>query len=206
MRGYYFITDSALSRRGNARDVRDAVAAGACAVQYRDKGADSRALYEAARALRELCGKTPFIVNDRLDIALAAHADGVHLGQGDVPCRVARKILGAKKIIGVTVHTVAQAVAAAREGADYVAVSPIFATGTKKDAGRPVGLGLLRRVKARIGIPVVAIGGITHANVWQVIAAGADCVCAISDVIARRDVKKQIRIYQRLCGRQTVKR
>lgn len=202
MRGYYFVTDRVLSRAGNTSDVRKANAAGVRVVQYREKNKDSFSMYEEARALKALCTKALFIVNDRVDIALAVKANGVHLGQDDLPCRVARKLLGKKKIIGVTVHTIRQAIEAERDGADYVAVSPIFATGTKQDAGRPVGLATLRKVKKRVAVPVVAIGGITFENAKDVIAAGADCLCAISQVVSKRDAGTQIRKFQRLFSGQ----
>lgn len=190
MRGYYFITDSGLSLAGNLSDVRSAVSAGVEIVQYREKSGESGALYEEALRLAEICRVTAakFIVNDRIDIALAVNADGVHLGQSDIPYDVARRILGADKIIGITVHSVDEAVKAEREGADYLGVSPIFSTSTKKDAGIPAGLKLIADVKRVCKIPVVAIGGIDLSNAPEVIAAGADMVCAISAVITKPDV------------------
>ena len=139
MKGYYFITDQTLSRAGSPSDVKAAVAAKAAAVQYRRKDADTGEMYREALQLRKICRGVPFLINDRVDIALAVAADGVHLGQEDLPCAAARKILGRRKIIGVTVHSLAQAVKAEKDGADYVAVSPIFETATKPDAGRPIG-------------------------------------------------------------------
>jgi thiamine-phosphate pyrophosphorylase len=137
VRGYYFITDARLSRAGNESDVRDAVAAGVRVVQYREKGADTRAVYEEALRLREFCRGALFVVNDRVDLALAVDADGVHLGQQDLPYDLARRLLGPEKIIGITVSSLAEALDAARLGADYLGVSPIFSTSTKADAGEP---------------------------------------------------------------------
>ncbi len=130
MRGYYFITDSKLSRAGNISDVSMAVACGVGVVQYRNKNAKTREMYEEAVCLREICRDTLFLINDRVDVALAVNADGVHLGQSDMPCEAARKLLGEEKIIGITVHNLAEAVQAESIGADYLGVSPIFQTAT----------------------------------------------------------------------------
>lgn len=200
MRGYYFITDSGLSLAGNLSDVRSVVSAGVEIVQYREKSGETGSLYEEALRLAEICRGTAskFIVNDRIDIALAVDADGVHLGQSDMPYDVARRILGADKIIGITVHSVDEAVKAEREGADYLGVSPIFSTSTKKDAGTPAGLKLVTDVKRVCRIPVVAIGGIDLSNAPDVITAGADMVCAISAVITKSDVTAELKRFQKL--------
>lgn len=200
MRGYYFITDSGLSLAGNASDVRNAVYAGVSIVQYRDKSKDTGALYDEALHLSKICreSNTKFIVNDRIDIALAVDADGVHLGQGDMPYDVARRILGQGKIIGITVHNVDEALDADRAGADYLGVSPIFSTSTKRDAGAPGGLELVAGIRRVCKVPVVAIGGIDLSNAAGVIAAGADMVCAISAVITKPDVAAGIRKFQDL--------
>lgn len=200
MRGYYFITDSGLSVAGNISDVKNAVSAGVSIVQYRDKSADTGSLYEEALLLSNICRgtTTKFIVNDRIDIALAVDADGVHLGQGDMPYDVARRILGAGKIIGITVHNIDEAVEAEKCGADYLGVSPIFSTATKKDAGAPGGLALVSEIRRACRIPIIAIGGIDLANAPDVRHAGADMVCAISAVITRADVVAEIRKFQSL--------
>jgi len=199
VRGYYFITAASLSRAGNGSDVAAAVAAGVRVVQYRQKQGRTRGdLVAEARQLRQLCRHTRFLVNDRVDLALEVGADGVHLGQGDLPCPEARRILGRQKIIGVTVHTVAEALAAQAGGADYLGVSPIFATGTKADAGAPTGVALLAEIRRRVTLPLVAIGGITLANAPAVIGAGADGVCAIGAVVTKADVGGEIEKFQRL--------
>jgi thiamine-phosphate pyrophosphorylase len=198
MRGYYFITGARLSRAGNPSDVASAVAAGVRVVQYREKQGRPRDLVAEARQLRELCRHTRFLVNDRLDVALEVGADGVHLGQEDLPCPQARQILGPGKIIGVTVRTVAEALAAQAAGADYLGVSPIFATATKADAGAPTGVALLAAIRRRVSIPLIAIGGITLANAPAVIRAGADGVCAISAVVTKADVRAEIQKFQTL--------
>ena len=200
MKGYYFITDARLSREGNASDVQQAVAAGVRVVQHRDKEADLAVMIEEARRLRRLCREVLFLVNDRVEVALAVGADGVHLGQEDLHYREARRLLGEKKIIGITVNTPEQALEAARLGADYLGVSPIFATRTKPDAGEPAGLTLLREIRGRVSLPLIAIGGITLDNAPSVIEAGADGVCAISAVVTRTDVKTAIAGFQGLFG------
>jgi thiamine-phosphate pyrophosphorylase len=198
VRGYYFITEAILSRAGNASDVAAAVAAGVRVVQYREKQGLTCDLVAEARKLRQLCRHIRFLVNDRVDLALEVGADGVHLGQEDLPCPEARRLLGPEKIIGVTVSTVAEALTAQAHGADYLGVSPIFSTATKADAGAPTGVALLAEIRRRVALPLVAIGGITLANAPAVIAAGADAVCAIAAVVTRPEVKAEIDKFQKL--------
>ena len=202
MKGYYFITDSDLSRNGNRSDVAEAVKAGVSVVQYRNKLGSSRALYEEALALRLLCRETLFIVNDRTDIAIAVNADGIHLGQEDLPFSAARKLLGPDIIIGLTVHSLEEALEAQQLGADYLGVSPIYSTTTKPDAGPPSGLKLIRDIKKMVRLPLVAIGGIQLSNAAEVIAAGADSLCAISAVITKEDVCSEILRFQNLFTRK----
>ncbi len=199
MKGYYFITDSSLSRAGTFSDAEKAVRAGVDLIQYREKNADTRKLYEEARRIREICAGTRsrLIINDRVDIALAVGANGVHIGNEDMPYEVARRLLGPGKIIGVTVHDLEEAVAAEALGADYLGISPVFATATKSDAGAPCGPGTIRRIRRRCRIPLAAIGGITMENVDEVIQAGADMVCAISAVVTSEDAEGEIAKFQR---------
>ncbi len=196
IKGYYFITDSGLSKAGNIEDAKIAVASGVTAVQYRNKNGSTGEMYSEALALRKICRGVLFIINDRLDIALAVGADGVHIGQDDMPYEAARKMLGKNKVIGVTVHDVADAVRAEKMGADYVGVSPVFATSTKTDAGKPSGVNLIKEIKKNILIPVVAIGGINLSNAGDVISAGADALCAISAVVAAEDVGRAIKKFR----------
>jgi len=129
----------------------------------------------------------------------------VHLGQEDFSYHEARKLLGPDKIIGVTVHNVAEALTAQSGGADYLGVSPIFSTATKADAGAPAGVALLAEIRRRVPLPLVAIGGITLANAPAVIAAGADAVCAISAVVTRPEVQVEIEKFQKLfCGNPSI--
>jgi thiamine-phosphate pyrophosphorylase len=198
VKGYYFITDSSLSFAGNINDVKQAEACGVCVVQYRNKNAETREMYEEALRLREICRNTLFLINDRIDIALAVDADGVHLGQSDMPYRAARKMLGPKKIIGITVHNLSEAMEAQRLGANYLGVSPIFQTATKSDAGKPAGIALIEEIRAQVDIPLIAIGGIDLANASEVIKSGADGLCAISAVVSKESVGEEIRKFQEL--------
>ncbi len=196
--GYYFITDSSFSIKGNISDVRGALQAKVGVVQYRSKHASTLKMYEEAKALKSLCQGTTFLINDRVDIALAVDADGIHLGQDDLPYGIARKLLGKKKIIGLTVHNIKEAQDAQRSGADYIGVSPIFSTTTKLDAGQPVGVKLIKELRGKITIPIVAIGGINLNNARGVVLAGADALCAISPVVTAPDVAKEISKFQKL--------
>ncbi|MDD4980182.1 MAG: thiamine phosphate synthase [Candidatus Omnitrophica bacterium] len=196
--GYYFITDSRLSRAGNISDVKNALACGVRVVQYRDKYSSTKDMYIEALKLRSICRKIIFLVNDRLDIALGVNADGLHIGCDDLPYHVARKLLGKDKIIGLTVHSFKEAKAAQRLGADYIGVSAIFATRTKGDAGEPLGTGLIRKIREEVSIPIIAVGGINLSNAKEVIECGAYGLCAISAVITKPDVKKEIKKFQAL--------
>ena len=198
MRGFYFITDSGLSRAGNISDVKNALAAKVEVIQYRDKQANTKQIYEQALQIRKICRKAIFLVNDRLDIALAVGADGLHLGGTDLPYRVARNLLGRKRIIGLTVHSLKEAQEAQRLGVDYLGVSPVFSTATKPDAGEPIGCNLIRKIKKSIRLPVVAVGGINLENASEVIRSGADSLCAISAVVTKADVRKEIERFQDL--------
>ena len=200
MRGYYFITDPKLSRAGIFSDAEKAVSAGVRVVQYRNKEACTRQMVEEAKELRRICKKILFLVNDRVDVCLASGADGVHLGQDDMDPVQARKILGDGMVVGVTVHTVEEAVRAQHSGALYLGVSPIFPTRTKRDAGKATGIGLIREIKRHTHLPVVAVGGIKFINAASVIEAGADCLCAISAVVTAEDVKAEIGKFQALYG------
>jgi thiamine-phosphate pyrophosphorylase len=202
LQGYYFVSDAGLSLAGNASDIAAAAVAGVTVLQYRAKEGTSRDCYEEARALRALCPKALFLVNDRVDLALAVGADGVHVGQDDLPCEVARALLGPGRVIGVTAHSVEEAHRAERAGADYVGVAPIFSTKTKADAGPGRGVELVRAVRAAVSIPIVAIGGIDLTNAASVIAAGADSICAISAVVRSPDVGAEIAKFQRLFSRR----
>ena len=174
--------------------VRDLVAAGARIVQLRWKHAPSSSLLAAARECRRLARESgaSFVVNDRADVALACEADGVHLGQGDLPLVAARRMLGDHAWIGISTHDVAQALRAERESADYIGFGPVFATGSKDTWYSPRGLDSLVEVRRAVRLPIVAIGGITAANAQTVLEAGADAVAMISALVAS-DVREGVR-------------
>ncbi len=192
----YGKTHAQLSRgRSHLAVIQAAIAGGATVVQYREKEGTTRQMIEEARALRELARRAgvPFIVNDRVDIALAVDADGVHVGQDDMPAPLARKLMGPEKIIGVSATNLEEALQAERDGADYIGAGPIFATPTKPDAAPPIGLEGLAEICRRVSIPVVAIGGINHENAGSVIEAGADGVAVVSAIVAAPDVEAAAR-------------
>lgn len=199
IRGYYFITDAKLSLAGNISDVKNALKAKVSVVQYRNKDASTQQIYEEALKLKAMCaGRALFLINDRVDIALAVDADGVHIGTDDMPYQTARRLLGKKKIIGVTVHNINEAKEAQGSGADYVGASPIFITDTKPDAGVPAGIDLVKKIKKIISVPIIAIGGINLDNAEEIILAGADGICAVSAVLTKLDVAAEIERFQKL--------
>jgi thiamine-phosphate pyrophosphorylase len=167
-----------------------ALSAGVKIFQYRNKNASRKELYDTALRLVHLAHESEalFIVNDHADIAVAVGADGVHLGQDDLPIEYARKLLGPGKLIGISTHSLKQAKNAQASGADYIGFGPLFAT-TTKDAGQAQGIGALKVVKQAVSIPIIAIGGITCAHVLEVIRAGADGVAVISAVLSTDDIK-----------------
>ncbi|MEN6476202.1 MAG: thiamine phosphate synthase [Syntrophaceae bacterium] len=199
MKGYYLITDENLSAAGIVHDAGQAIAERVRLIQYRNKSAATRILFEEALELKRMCAgsSTRLIINDRVDIALAVDADGVHIGQDDLPYDETRRLLGKDKLIGITVHTLQEACQAEAQGADYLGVSPIYATNTKTDAGQACGLETLRAIRQTCRKPIVAIGGITLTNLAEVLATGADMVCAISAVVTKPDVAAEIRLWQK---------
>lgn len=199
----YLVTDEAcLHGRPLLECVEEALAAGVTLVQYRAKAADGGVLYAEACRLKELCDKynVPLIINDRLDIALAVGAAGVHLGQDDLPCAVARRLLGEDFIIGVSAHNPAEAVQAVSEGADYLGCGAVFGTATKHDVAK-LGLENLRAIRKAVAVPMVGIGGITADNYAEVLATGANGAAIVSGILAQEDigaaVKKLVAIKQK---------
>ena len=186
----YLVTDEAcLHGRPLLECVEEALAAGVTLVQYRAKAADGGVLYAEACKLKELCDKynVPLIINDRLDIALAVGAAGVHLGQDDLPCAVARRLLGEDFIIGVSAHNQAEAVQAVSEGADYLGCGAVFGTATKHDVAK-LGLENLRAIRKAVAVPMVGIGGITADNYAEVLAMGANGAAIVSGILAQDDI------------------
>ncbi len=192
--GLYFITDSNLTKNGVVEDCRIAIDAGVRVIQYREKSLGREKMLEEALEISRLCRRAGvlFIVNDDVDIARRVNADGIHLGQEDEAIKEARSALGGK-IIGITVHDLGEALEAERLGADYLGVSPVFHTDTKKDAGKAIGLKALAGIKEKVKIPVVAIGGIRTENLGEVVRAGADGVCMISAIVGKENMAERIK-------------
>jgi thiamine-phosphate pyrophosphorylase len=188
--GLCFITDRKVCSLSYEDMVRLVLESGVICVQYRDKQGSRRDIYRNALNLRSITRdhNAVFIVNDHTDIARAVGADGVHLGQDDLPAQKAREILGKNRLIGISTHTIAQAVDAEASGADYIGFGPIFYTETK-DAGSPKGIAMLDQLRNLIHIPIIAIGGITLDNIRSVLAAGADAV-AVASALLNGDIKE----------------
>jgi thiamine-phosphate pyrophosphorylase len=185
------VLDRALAgARPYADIVSAAIAGGVDAVQFRDKQSDGRRLLEDAIAVGEVCRQNsiPFLVNDRVDLALAADADGAHVGQDDIPAAAARRLLGPDRILGVSVRSAEEARRAAADGADYLGVGPIFeARGSKPDAAPPISLAGLSAVWRITSLPILAIGGIHAGSAAAVIRAGATGVAVISAILSAAD-------------------
>ena len=191
----YLVTDeSCLQGRALVDCVREALEGGVTLVQYRAKTASSAEMYNEALQLKALCDsyKVPLIINDRLDIAMAVGAAGVHLGQDDLPCAAARRILGEEYLIGVSAHNPAEARAALQSGADYLGCGAVFGTATKADVKKLGTDGLAAICKAK-GLPVVGIGGVTADNYREVRAAGADGAAIVSGILAQPDIRATVK-------------
>ena len=175
--------------------IRQAVAGGVTLVQLRAKKLSASAFLElslkAASLLRKK--KIPLLINDRPDIALACRAGGVHLGQDDMPVAAARLLLGKDRMIGLSVSSLKEALKAEKEGADYVGLGPVFPTLTTDTPLTPLGLRGVREIRARISIPILAIGGITKDNAPEVIRAGADGIAVVSAIMSARNIAKGTR-------------
>lgn len=193
--GLCFITDQSIQKHPIDDTVRLVLEAGVKWIQYRDKEGSGREIHRNALRLRRLTRdfNAAFIVNDYADIACLAEADGVHLGQDDLPAEAARKIIGGDKLIGISTHSVEQAVAAEKSGAFYIGFGPIFHTATK-DAGVPRGVQSLRELRRHVKIPIVAIGGISLENLRSVLEAGVDAV-AVASAILKGDIKENARRF-----------
>lgn len=196
----YLVTDeSCLQGRALLDCVREALEGGVTLVQYRAKTASSAEMYAEALQLKALCDsfKVPLIINDRLDIAMAVGAAGVHLGQDDLPCAAARKILGEDYIIGVSAHNPAEAKAALQSGADYLGCGAVFGTATKADV-KKLGTEGLTAICREKGLPVVGIGGVTADNYREVRVAGADGAAIVSGILAQPDIRTTVRAIARV--------
>ena len=180
----YLLTDTELAGLTNAQITRQALSAGIKVIQLREKNRSKKEIFHDALSMKALTSKhkAVLIINDHIDIALAVNAEGVHLGQEDMPVAEGRRIMGRKKIIGVSTHSLRQAQKAEDEGADYIGFGPIFQTNTK-NAGKPRGLKALQKVRSHISIPIVAIGGITSENIREVLMSGADAAAIASGIL-----------------------
>jgi thiamine-phosphate pyrophosphorylase len=176
--------------------MEQAILGGVDIIQLRDKTSGKEELLRKARALRELTRRydVTFIVNDHIEIAMEVDADGIHLGQDDMPMLEARKIVGSK-IIGISTHALQEALLAEQQGADYIGVGPVFRTATKVDVVDPVSVQYVREVAQTIKIPFVAIGGIKLNNVDEVIEAGATRICAVSEIVGSSDVRGTCEVF-----------
>ena len=192
----YLVTDPVLcGSRGVEETCRLALKSGVGALQLRDKNASTRELIRMAVILQDLCRRhgALFIVNDRIDVAMASGADGVHLGQDDMPVFLTRKFLGPDAVIGASARSPKEAALAYEEGADYIAANLIFPTDTKTDLGEPLGLKAIGELKNASPLPLVAIGGINPSNADIVRKAGADGIAVVSAIMAAENVPEAVR-------------
>jgi thiamine-phosphate pyrophosphorylase len=193
----YPITDARLSGLTHAEQVRSLAEGGARLIQLREKRASPREFYEAAVEAISIARAldVKIIINDRVDIAIATDADGVHLGQDDLPVAEARRLIGSDKIIGFSTHNLKQALEADSLSVDYIAIGPVFGTSTKENPDPTIGLELVKEVKRQISKPLVAIGGITLERAQSVIDAGADSLAIISDLYSTGDIASRMRAF-----------
>ena len=193
--GLYFITDSKLTKKTVIDDVKAAIKGGVRVIQYREKNASARQMVEEAKEIKKICKKNGviFIVNDRVEVALAVDADGVHISEEDMPYKYARKLLGKNKIIGLSAHSVKQALQNQKHGADYTSIGPIYFTTTKKPAKAPIGLEPIKQLKNKLNIPFVAIGGIKETSIKDVLQAGAKNIAIISGIVAKDNVEQTVK-------------
>ena len=196
----YLVTDTVYFNDANIWNKMDAALRGGVAlVQYRDKTQESRILYERALKMKALCDKykVPMLVDDRADIAFAVGAAGVHVGQSDLPAEVARRMLGADAIIGVSAHNAEETLAAEAAGADYLGCGAVYPTGTKKDTS-VIGVEGLKAIRAVTKLPFVGIGGITLANYRDVLNAGADGAAIVSAILSANDIESTVQKFVQL--------
>jgi len=192
----HILTDTALQTRFSHVALTElALSGGADTIQFRQKSGSTKELIETAIHMRRLCAEkgATFIVNDRIDVAIASEADGVHLGQDDFPIPLARKLLGKNRIIGGSAATLEEMENCIREGADYVGFGPVYPTGSKDDAGPVSGIDILKQIVESTPVPVIAIGGIDQNNAFHVMGAGAHGIAVISAVCCREDPKEAAR-------------
>jgi thiamine-phosphate pyrophosphorylase len=186
----YLVTDRELARGRTTLEIAGAaIRGGVSCIQLREKMCSTREFIDESLAIRSLLARhgIPLIINDRVDVALAVKADGIHLGQKDMPCRMARQIIPESMIVGISVESLDDAIAAQKDGADYLGVSPIYPTPTKTDTAQPLGLEGLRSIRSEVDLPLVGIGGLNADNAEAVIHNGADGVAVVSAIVAADD-------------------
>jgi len=191
----YLVTDRDLMTTPTLEEaVEEAIYGGVTLVQLREKKASSRDFYELAVRIKAVTDRhdIPLIINDRADIALGAHAAGVHVGQADIPARVAREIMGDDKIVGVSISNTEEAIKAQEDGADYLGVGPMFSTDTKKDA-EPVSFEEFLRIRESVHIPIVVIGGINENTISTFKGADIQGIAVVSAIMAAKDVSGKAR-------------
>jgi thiamine-phosphate pyrophosphorylase len=196
--GLYVVTGHEFSCNRTYPEVVDAcIKGGANIIQLREKDWSASLLFKTGLIIRELTRKAgvQFIVNDRIDLALAVKADGVHIGQQDLPLIEVKKLVGSKMIVGVSVNTASEAIEAEKNGASYLGISPVFPTETKKDAGQPSGIEMLLKIRSVTNLPIFAIGGIKLHNVASVIKAGADGAAVISAIISADNITEAAKAF-----------
>lgn len=192
----YLVTDRELSRgRTTLEIVQAAVRGGVTCIQLREKSSATREFIEDALKIKDFlkAHNISLIINDRVDVAMAVQADGVHLGQSDIPLEMAKAILNDSKIIGISAESVEDAVKAEKGGADYISVSPVFATPTKTDTAPPLGLEGIQTIRQHVQIPIVGVGGLNKDNCADVIRSGADGVAVVSAIVSADDPEKAAR-------------
>ncbi|MEK6580763.1 MAG: thiamine phosphate synthase [Nitrospirota bacterium] len=182
--------------------VEEALKGGVKAIQLREKDLEIRELLQMAYKMREITKKykAKLFINDRVDVALAVKADGVHLGQSSMPPSAVRKIAGNKLIIGASTHGIKEALEAEKSGADFITLGPVYKTPSKLKYGRPIGSDTLRNVKSKISIPVFAIGGIKEDKVKDVRSAGVDGIALISGILGAKSIKGKAEYFLKLLG------
>ena len=192
LEGIYVITDESLvEKRSHSQIAEAALLGGASVIQLRDKSCTDRYFYYEALKIRKLTKKhnATFIINDRVHIAKAVNADGVNCGQGDLSCKIIRKILGKKAIIGISCSSIEEAVEAEAEGANYIGFGPIFPTSTKTGCSKEIGLEMIPKVKNTVKIPIASIAGINKDNIHLVAQQGSQMACVVSAVVTSQNMQ-----------------
>ncbi|WP_194191166.1 thiamine phosphate synthase [Clostridium chrysemydis] len=188
----YLVTDHRLEFESLLKKVREALESGVSLVQYRDKDVSTKVMVERSKKIKDLCDEfnSIFLVNDRIDVALAVDADGVHVGQDDMTCKEARKILGSEKIIGVSTKTLEESIKAFEDGADYLGCGAIYSTSTKDTS--VISIEILKEIRDKVKLPVYGIGGIKLDNITADLKANVDGVAVITAILDSKNIKETV--------------